>query len=56
VAGDELARVRAGDTEAPAGEMAARAAGPAIIDVAAASASVLGRIRPAAFCDIIRPP
>jgi hypothetical protein len=56
VAGDELARVRVGDTEAPACETAVRAAGPATNDVTVTNATVLLRMPPVAFCDIIDPP
>jgi hypothetical protein len=56
VAGEEPARVRVDFTDAPAGETAARAAGPATIDVTATNASVLRRILPVAFCNIIGPP
>ncbi len=56
VAGDELAKLRVGVTEAPADDTVARAAGPATNEVTATSASVLRRIPPVAFCDIIRPP
>jgi hypothetical protein len=55
VVGDELARVRLGVTDAPAGETATSAAGPAINDVTVTNASVLCRIPPVALCDIIRP-
>ena len=54
VAGDELARVRLGVTDAPAGEVLARATGPPTNDATATSASVLRRIPPVAVCNIIR--